>query len=1312
MICWGNSFFVGLFAVLLSFAVVTLCAHTGDDQLQENDDTYYRLFGGTSPKEGVLQFHSTPNETWNTMCYSRSSGLVVYPDIWASVCKQLGYKVYCSSDSLGPAALGFTSQDGLAIADFPLRRARFSCPISDGAASGCSLVADMADHDDCTLDEAVWLECDSVLDFHLEYGFHGNTGMLLARCSNSTRWKAVCGNLWKLLEHEHQVACRHLGYSDAARSTAYVIPTWTLSTSFDILLDCVKCTGKEDSLVDCEIFQPSTDACSGFAGLDCSEDEERRLELRLVDSKYEASGIVVGRHHPSDKWGAICQQTWDDRDAQVACRHLGYVTSIVVNLVHRNTTSLGFNGTFLSGVGCYGHESDLSRCELASDRDVVCDQLAYVECIAETERFDIPAYLCGEINFCGFECNQGRRDTLRIFKQETCKCDSLCEYFEDCCYDYRSNCVMPQVEVDLGHYACVSVTRQVQMDDNYDNWGYALVSFCPKWWTDASTRQSCEKMADRDDVIGTLPIYDEEGAVYKNVFCAACHRVGPESLHPWPISVQYIDNGGNFQMFDWKFNVTVHGVPTGIYSVEPPPHITARSCPVNTIKSCLPEFKNTSLESACQQYFAPLEINAALYHNPHCAMCNGLSVSPTDTCRSLCPKCRNQENWDFCVVSCSPRQEAEPLPTVEALFNFAFGWKRERFMPDWRAVCPFLGRCRRVLCVSGRFTADGGCLLPGSAPPPVLPWFSLLDDSCTESINRSLDPDVLYWKAVPILANPTFDFDPHAEFSVSVITESPAALELNLSSLFENHKSILGRCNITEVNVYISEGAPLLADLESCANFTQVATDVFQDSQDANESSLEFLIFRSFKWSKQNSDFIRNVLVPTECLEVLTLGCQQIVLFPPDEFAFRDSSGSITHTARGKDFHPGEFVLMPHGQAAVCGPVQWTDPNEFAMGVVALVCSCASLVALTATFVTYCAFSELRNMPGLFIMNLVVALFVALFLAVMVWGLDFIGNACAVSASLVHLNWLAAFFWMAMLSYNAAKTFGGSNIAQRRSGPNYRKFLASVIIVWGGALLVVTICLILHYCNCTALTPIYSEIQPCMIADANARLFFFGVPVATSLLISGACFVSVIFSVRKARKDSKIIHQRGRAEEVLKEVKIYAKVNIKYEHNHTNRFIYFISGHIRFYNLTYRLRFLLGQRASHGICYFNNYMLHVCHTFRLKAPTKVRSSVIFFSQQLGVLIGVTWVLAFVFELFDHVVFSYINVTVNALQGFFIFVAFCLNQRVRALWRKKLLSLNSKRRGHQSSSNTPTGTHSTINDDKQSKQKPDVQETRL
>ena len=58
-------------------------------------------------------------------------------------------------------------------------------------------------------------------------------------------------------------------------------------------------------------------------------------------------------------WGTICDNGWDDIDATVVCRELGFLDGITSMESQLGSDSLP---VWLSQVGCLGNESKLSHC--------------------------------------------------------------------------------------------------------------------------------------------------------------------------------------------------------------------------------------------------------------------------------------------------------------------------------------------------------------------------------------------------------------------------------------------------------------------------------------------------------------------------------------------------------------------------------------------------------------------------------------------------------------------------------------------------------------------------------------------------------------------------------------------------------------------------------------------------------------------------------------------------------------------------------------------------------------------------------------
>lgn len=65
--------------------------------------------------------------------------------------------------------------------------------------------------------------------------------------------------------------------------------------------------------------------------------------------------IFIGK-----KWGTVCDDAWDLRDASVVCRQLGYLNA--VRALHGNKTPHGTGQIWLDDVKCTGNEESLSNC--------------------------------------------------------------------------------------------------------------------------------------------------------------------------------------------------------------------------------------------------------------------------------------------------------------------------------------------------------------------------------------------------------------------------------------------------------------------------------------------------------------------------------------------------------------------------------------------------------------------------------------------------------------------------------------------------------------------------------------------------------------------------------------------------------------------------------------------------------------------------------------------------------------------------------------------------------------------------------------
>uniref|UniRef100_G3TLF9 Soluble scavenger receptor cysteine-rich domain-containing protein SSC5D n=1 Tax=Loxodonta africana TaxID=9785 RepID=G3TLF9_LOXAF len=200
------------------------------------------------------------------------------------------------------------------------------------------------------------------------------------------RWGTVCDDGWDL--RDAAVACRELGCGGAlaapggARFGPGSGPVW---------MDDVGCGGGEQALRDCPRSPWGRSNCdhSEDAGLVCTGPAPR---LRLADGPHGCAGRLEVWH--AGRWGTVCDDAWDLRDAAVACRELGCGAALAAP--GGAFFGEGAGPILLDDLRCRGNETALrfcpSRawsqhdCHHREDAGAVCDgmPLGYVPPTAPT----------------------------------------------------------------------------------------------------------------------------------------------------------------------------------------------------------------------------------------------------------------------------------------------------------------------------------------------------------------------------------------------------------------------------------------------------------------------------------------------------------------------------------------------------------------------------------------------------------------------------------------------------------------------------------------------------------------------------------------------------------------------------------------------------------------------------------------------------------------------------------------------------------------------------------------------------------------
>ncbi|XP_077594333.1 neurotrypsin-like [Stigmatopora nigra] len=194
------------------------------------------------------------------------------------------------------------------------------------------------------------------------------------------QWGAVCDSHWT--DRDASVVCRQMGLSDIGTTTRHS----QLATGSGLFhFERLGCRGDEKSLSSCRSRTFVTGDCNhgNEAQVLCAPPEGSGPPLRLVAGEEDFEGRLEVFH--AGRWGSVCDDQWDDRDAEVVCRQLGF--SGVAKAWSWAHFGQGSGPILLDAVKCTGNELFLDQCPHGHWEQHNCDHMedAGVSCSPYTD---------------------------------------------------------------------------------------------------------------------------------------------------------------------------------------------------------------------------------------------------------------------------------------------------------------------------------------------------------------------------------------------------------------------------------------------------------------------------------------------------------------------------------------------------------------------------------------------------------------------------------------------------------------------------------------------------------------------------------------------------------------------------------------------------------------------------------------------------------------------------------------------------------------------------------------------------------------
>ena len=221
-----------------------------------------------------------------------------------------------------------------------------------------------------------------------------------------------------------------------------------------------------------------------------------------------------------------------------------------------------------------------------------------------------------------------------------------------------------------------------------------------------------------------------------------------------------------------------------------------------------------------------------------------------------------------------------------------------------------------------------------------------------------------------------------------------------------------------------------------------------------------------------------------------------------------------------------DYLYSEKGNVLVCSEVydqKYADEFSERMAIAVSTCYSVSLLCLLATFLIYVRYPPLRTLPGLMLMNLIVALFLAQLMYLMntfkLFAID--KTFCKFMASAQHFFWLSSFAWMLCLSLDIFRCFSVScSTVKTYMRTTYYKYMSAG---WLVPIPVPLVAMIMDYMD---IASIGYDSTTCWLWGTNSVLYLFALPVLSIVTINIILFVGSVYRLSVLMRNAAFVGRK------------------------------------------------------------------------------------------------------------------------------------------------------------------------------------------